>query len=421
MSPCSYVNDMATSDIRSLLLIKRKGHKSADEESVVSDSKTSASDQKTSKTPERAGGKRRSSMPETKSAVNFNQPIAVMAVGSAPSMGNMQAIQALSENAKKAKLSSSTDNHYINVTDNGSYGIVANTNSAGGQVSAQNPSDCLLQSYNMAIGQGIKHQLTNLVAQNSGGTVVTSNTSFAPSSHNSYSTIATSSAFSTSSAPFSNNNANFNPYLAHTSGRQALTASAPMQFLDPNELGMSIENSLNELKNNFKAANNVSNTSSSTAQTLPQYSHTPASNEVTENSVVMPPSVHNDSTSVRAAAPTLTTADECYIPTSAIDGPKAKVPAHLLSRDDSLIDLAMLPTMDSGSDLTSFNSPFFNTYISSDNNGGFLHRDDSLIELAAAVDQANNANSADNATAPNDSQYGNNDDNSADAFSFFDM
>lgn len=399
MSPCSYVNDMATSDIRSLLLIKRKGHKSADEESVASETKTSGSDS----ISEKVGKKRRITMPEIKSGVNLNKPISVMALGSAPSLGNSQAMQALSENAKKAEMiDAGTNNHYINVTDNGSFGLVAKKGVGNTvQMPVQNPTDVLLQAYGKITAKGVKFpmQRANLTSQTSGGTVVTSNTSFAPSSQNSASTIGTSSAFSSSCAPPSINDANFNSYLTHTSGHQALIAPAPMQFLDPNELGMSIENSLNELKNNFEAvANNVSSMTSSS-----QSQHSQAYDK----------SVGGMPQGGTAATPSPATANDFYNPRSTPNGP-AKVPAHMLSRNDSLINLARddslvnLARIDTTADVTSYSTSLFSN----------LHRDDSLEELAAAM--ANNANGY-NAAPLNDGQYGHVNENDEDAFSFIDF
>jgi hypothetical protein len=197
--------------------------------------------------------------------------------------------------------------------------------------------------------------------------------------------------------------------LAHKSGQQALTAPAPMQFLDPNELGMSIENSLNELKNNFKAANQV--TAEMPASNFPTHPQKPTANQGCQSAITMSviPSENKTATSG--------TASEFYNSSIAIDGTRPQT--HMLSRDDSLVNLAMLTAMD-GQDSGSYNTSYFTSFLSTDNDcSGFLHRDDSLIDLAASVERSNNENGGcdDNA---DDSQSGNNDYHT-DAFSFIDF
>lgn len=390
MSPCSYINDMATSDIRSLLLIKRKGAKVADEESVSSsDMKISAAKSKSCKSD--CLGKKRRGMPEAQNSANFNQPISVMAVGPPPDLGNVQAFR---DNAKRVKVQASTGN---------SASLAGSINNCL-QTTTRKPSDSLLQAYKMAIGTRTQPQLTN---QSSNGTVISNSTSFGPSSQNSATTVSTTGPSSAAAAPVSLNSSIINSYLAHKSGQQALTAPAPMQFLDPNELGMSIQNSLNELKNNFKAANEVTESTSH----FPSHTQAPKTNQSYQNAITMPAMPGEYKTAVSDTA-----SSELHNSSTAADETQ-KPHAHMFSRDDSLVNLAMLTAMD-GQDTGSYNTSYFTSYLNADNTSGFLHRDDSLIDLAASVEQTNHDNGAGNANGS--SQFGNNDDNT-DAFSFFDF
>lgn len=346
MSPCCYVNDMVTSDIRSLLLIKRKGARgSADEESLASSDigKSASTDAKSvSSSDGQSAGKKRRTVPDS----NTSQPMAF----ALPQ-------QTSCDSNKRAK-TTSVNNHFIKVTDNNVFGLVTKNG----------PADSLLQSYNMALGEGINHQLNSFMNQNSSnGTVITN---AAQSSQNSASTSTSSGIYTTSSTiPLTTNNTNCNSYLAHTSGQHALTVPAPMQFLDPSELGMSIESSLNELKNNFKAASNADQSSLFTQQHVPSYSQGTATNHGSENTNAKQAMLSESKASAYGSDPSMT---------SAPSKPQAQ---KMLSRDDSLVNLAMLPTMD-----------YFTSNVYNDN--GFLQRNDSLVELAGSVEQTNNFGTA---------------------------
>ena len=419
MSPCSYVNDMVTSDIRSLLLIKRKGAKGiADEESITSSDNAKIlstindkiTDTNVISSGETAGKKRRS-VTECKPIVHPNQPISVLGVGPPPALANMQS---LNDASKRAKVEPVVDGNYINVTDNNLIGLVAKNRMSCENNSlppTQNCGGSLLNAYNMAIANGVNHQLNNFPNQiSSNGTVVSNTTSFAPSSQNSASTTATSGAFTTTSAPYTTNNASYNPYISHASGQQSLITPAPIQFMDPSELGMSIESSLNELKNNFNAANKVPTmASSATSQAQPAHSQVNGYNGASEEKTT--PSI--------SAEPT-TTANDTYFYTSnplSSSNPQAQ----MLSRDDSLINLAMLPAMDSGQEQSWCNASYFTSHSNTGDSSAFLHRDDSLVDLAASVEQTNDTSADDhNVADPNDNQYGNNDE-SADPFGFIDF
>ena len=430
MSPCSYVNDMVTSDIRSLLLIKRKGAKGiTDEESTTSGdiAKISCTHDKISSanvtSSGETAGKKRRSVPENAPVIHSNRPISVLGVGPPPALANAQS---LSNTNKKAKVDPAVDSNYINVTDNNLIGLVAKNRMSyenNPLQPTQNYGGSLLNSYNMAIGNGMNQQLNNFPNQtSSNGTVVSNTTSFAPSSQNSASTIAThgaftttsasttatSGVFTTTSAPYTTSNTSYNPYISHSSGQQALITPAPIQFMDPSELGMSIESSLNELKNNFNAANKVPTMAPATSQTaLPALSCHNENTGASEEKVTPPmPAEH------------AATANDTYHGNTSNPPISSNTQAQMLSRDDSLINLAMLPTMDPGHEQAW--CTLFNSQPSTGDNREFLHRDDSLVDLAASVEQTNNNSANNNGVNHNGGQYGNNDE-SSDSFGFIDF
>jgi hypothetical protein len=180
---------------------------------------------------------------------------------------------------------------------------------------------------------------------------------------------------------------------------------------------MSIESSLNELKSNFNAANRLAAASSSPPTSLP----TPSYSYKTANTVGI--GATQSAPPIASSTTTPTTPVSAYFPNTTSMG-STKPNMAMLSRDDSLINLAMLPTMDSGYDMTPYDSSYFNN----ENTGGLLRRDDSLIELAASVEQSSHGNvtAADNAASvlmddSNGHRYGNNEYDGADTFSFIDF
>ncbi|KAL3783010.1 hypothetical protein HJC23_010117, partial [Cyclotella cryptica] len=444
MSPCSYINDMATSDIRSLLLIKRKGalkgSVGADEESTVDsdNGKTCSSEDAKSGNSVNNGsicgskntGTKKRPLPGIEfgsSNTSARQIVSVVASGPPPTFSNAPPSSATTfsgDDCKRIKADSSNTNGYIAATDNNeSFGIIF-TGQNGGNNGSTLPSNTqngyFPTSYNASIGEGAQRQLNDYLNRdsfnNTAGTIVSNNPSVgALSSLPSSSTSSASSAsHATCSIP---NNNNFNSYLSHPSSHHASSVPAPLQFLDPSELGMSIESSLNELKSNFNAANRLAAASSSPPTSLP----TPSYSYTTANTSGL--GATNSAPPITSSTTSTTPASALYFPNTPSMG-STKPNMAMLSRDDSLINLAMLPMMDSGCDLTPYDSSYFNN----ENTGGLLHRDDSLIELAASVERTThgNAASAENAASDlmddsNSHRYGHNEDDGGDTFSFIDF
>ncbi|KAL7520091.1 hypothetical protein ACHAWX_004838 [Stephanocyclus meneghinianus] len=448
MSPCSYINDMATADIRSLLLIKRKGalkgSSGCDEESTVDsdNGKTCTSEDATSGNSannkatcsRKSAGTKKRPLPGIEfgsSNTSSHTTVSVIAVGPPPTFSNAlisSATNSTVDHSKKMKVDSSNADCFIGTTDNyNSFGIIfhghngsnnSNTFSSTTQ-HANHPN-----SYNAPICEGAYDQLNEYLKRdsinNTTCTFVSNNLSVgAPSSLPSAATTvasSTSSASSTSHATSSiPNTNNFTSYLSHPSSHHASSVPAPLQFLDPSELGMSIESSLNELKSNFNAANRLAAASSSPPTSLPTTSYS----YKTVNTAGL--GATNSAPPITSSI-TMTNPVSAYFPNTPSMG-STKPNMTMLSRDDSLINLAMLPTMDSGCDMTPYDSSYFN-----ENSGGLLHRDDSLIELAASVEQSShgNASAADNVASAlmvdsNTHRYGNNEFDGADTFSFIDF
>ena len=425
MSPCSYINDMATSDIRSLLLIKRKGavkNGGSDEEATTSsgDSKTCTSDYAKS-----ADTKTASSSKKRPSNAHIHRPVSVMAVGPPPTFLNgKSSVSTVStgDHIKKVKIDpSSIDNQYINITDNDAFGFVANNNnsSSNSYPSTTTAQDSLTNAYNMALGQGVKqHQFNNYLkmdfnnnsSHSTASTVISNTPSAAPSAYSTTTTVASTTSSASSTTHSTSNNNNFNSYLAYPSSQHAVSVPAPLQFLDPSELGMSIESSLNELKSNFNAANNANNVAaaaqaSTPSAQLPTYTVPTVTTDNKPGLMAVNTAPFNGSVTFAA--------NGMYFPNTPSMASNY-TGTDMLSRDDSLVNLAMLPMMESGVDLTSYNTSFNNG-----NGGGLLHCDDSLIALAASVDQTNNGNMMHHNHAAGN--YGTKDDDSTDMFSFIDF
>lgn len=146
-----------------------------------------------------------------------------------------------------------------------------------------------------------------------------------------------------------------------------------MQFLDPNELGMSVENSLSQLKSNFAAASNANNVKDAEAvAALASF----ASNDA--------PSVASNNTNSSSTASGMS--NRISSVSSFVGG--------MLSRDDSLINLAMLPTLDNTSNDSESNINRYRSYM--------LSRDDSLIDLAASVARSHVPNNRGTTNRTND-------------------
>jgi len=448
MSPCSYINDNATCDIRSLLLMKRKnagsngsggtrggdrtlkeGGKSSKGSGKKSPTRRSSGKNSTTTGGAKRGRKRKvstnpgndiqpatvqpmfntsitssttssfggsssggmsSSLPMTQSTQNFNDMAASIAQNIASSSSGQQ--------PSVQQQPSSQQQHQVTTAS-----------SANGQ-----------QGYTVAIGKGVKHQLNgylrfsnkgiahSVVVRDPSTTIATgssptsgssSTTGAASISSGSNATTASSSTVSSNTVAASNNNITATTsqqpsYATHpsTSTNQGaiLSAPAPLQFLDPSELGMSIENSLSQLKDNFAAAsasasalsNGVGNggaavsttagsaaaASMTTEASTAVSSSTSSSNAATTSSTSkfnnLEPTKLQSSTSLGSSGLTRRVTSTTYL-------------GGMLSRDDSLINLAMLPTLD--------NNNSNNALLTSNGSGG-SNSNDSLVNLAASVE-----------------------------------
>lgn len=145
-------------------------------------------------------------------------------------------------------------------------------------------------NYKVAVGKGVKHQLNGYLK-------------------NTTTTTQPAVPVQQMQAPRGRlvSHANYLSHLSHPSAKAATSAPAPLRFLDPSELGMSVEDSLNELKDNFRSA------AASAFGTL------------------------NDNSSLVGEP---SSSKSPLLPSAGI--------ARMLARDDSLVNLAMLPTLEIG-------------------------------------------------------------------------
>jgi hypothetical protein len=305
MSPCSYVNDAATLDIRSLLLMKRKGgekeksgcNKTAADVGNSDDGNSNAS----APSSVQVGSKRLNPGNDIQPAtiqpmfhnahrnISFDTMAATVAKNIADSRSQQQQQQLQKHNEefsefKRTKLESST--------------------------SAPSSSDG--RGYTVAQGKGIRHQLNGyLRPSSSGGSINITSPAVVDGESSSNQTL-------TWSVPHTTSN------MAHTTGSSASTA--PLQFLDPNELGMSVTSAtyLNQLKNNFAAVADATTVGTASTEGNNQ-GYAVNQQRTPENSSSTSYNNHNASVSrVSSQASFL----------------------GMLHRDDSLINLAMLPILD---------------------------------------------------------------------------
>ena len=193
------------------------------------------------------------------------------------------------------------------------------------------PSDG--RGYTVAIRKGVWHQLNGYLR---------ASVSNIPTNPIAPSTVLLATSSSTANtAPLS-----YPSYLSHPAAKLASAAPAPLQFLDPSELGMSIESSLSQLKNAFAAASSMSPETLSSMTTAAAAGTVSVTTHVSASSSNAPSS--NDTNAshsqpqVKYAVSPLTrrVASNTFI-------------GGMLSLDDSLINLAMLPTLDNAGASTS--------------------------------------------------------------------
>jgi len=211
--------------------------------------------------------------------------------------------------------------------------------------------------YTVATGKGVRHQLNGyLRSSSSGGSINNTN--------NNTTTAAASSSQNES-------------WLVHPSSNKASSAPAPLQFLDPNELGMSVTSTsyLNQLKNNFAAevaASGRVDTAPAPSSSSSGVATTTTASEVTSSSESLDYPTSTDSSSGNGSTTT----------TSANTSSVSRVSSQssflgMLRRDDSLINLAMLPTLDS---TASFNNHANNNSDKNKSTGGSNGNDFGFID-----------------------------------------
>jgi len=451
MSPCSYINDNATCDIRSLLLMKRKnagsngsgGTRGGDrtlKEGGKGGSKGSGKKSPTrrgsGKNSSTTGGAKRGRKRKAVNPGNDIQPATVQPMFTTTSTSTSSRVSSFgSSGMSSLPMTQSTQNFNDmaasiaqNIASSSSVGAVSQQPSIGQPSSHQQHQPATAsgangqQGYTVAIGKGVKHQLNGYLrfsnkgiahsvvvrdpssttaATGSSPTSGSSSTTGASSVTSSNATSVSSSTVSSNTVAASNNNNTATTsqqpsYLTHpssTSNQGAiLSAPAPLQFLDPSELGMSIENSLSQLKDNFAAAasasalssvghggvgnggSTVSTTAGPAAASMSAEtstavsSSTSSSNAATTSSINkfntgVEPTKLSSSTSLGSSGLTRRVTSTTYL-------------GGMLSRDDSLINLAMLPTLDNNNS---------NALLTSNGSGG-SNSNDSLVNLAASVE-----------------------------------
>ncbi len=495
MSPCSYLNDMATSDICSLLSMRRKN--AADKQKQEQQQQqhppaqgnpimmlqqqqlgnTSATSTVSTIMIQDDNKKRRfsdfsTSSPSSSTTSSLDGCYTmVSADNSSHQGGGSSKINSNSGNtsssiaSKNDVFNSMAANIAMNIDHSGINGMTTTTSASsggggdggcilgGGAVgngnkrsktprSQQNQqlasmassslppsSDISRRRYTVAIGKGVRHQLNGYLRQCGDNNVPINKCGGVESSNNNFSSdgvalqqqqelqptgtfcASSSNAANTSSANINRptaaaaaattsihnvpSSSSYLSYLAHPSAKLASSAPAPLRFLDPSELGMSIENSLNQLRDNFAlaATTNTSSSLSSGAQS------TSSSLEMTNSGIVSSYAVDSDTThqallpvaSKSGMATTSLTSSSIpsssSLPSSSLfikennnDGSADNMHNHqdaqqqqheennyaptllpphrisptnnymgrtsMLSRDDSLINLAMLPMLD---------------------------------------------------------------------------
>ena len=172
---------------------------------------------------------------------------------------------------------------------------------------------------------------------------------------------------------------------------------------------MSIENSLNQLKDNFaRASGSTSNSiktpgssTTATAATLSTANHTAAASSSSSTSAANTNAVSSSSSTTTASNNNCQQPSSSHITQESGEGSaqsgltrRVTSTAYLggmLSRDDSLINLAMLPTLDTTTNgngaAASLSCGGVGAYLTTYNStcGHHVSRNDSLVNLAASI------------------------------------
>mmetsp|Transcript_12762 Transcript_12762/g.27722 ORF Transcript_12762/g.27722 Transcript_12762/m.27722 type:complete len:408 (+) Transcript_12762:265-1488(+) len=278
------------------------------------------------------------------------------------------------------------------------------------------------RGYTVAVGKGVRHQLNGYLRTNAPAPAAPPAAAAAHVANDTNNTSSTMSITSTTST------SSYSSYLSHPSAKLASSAPAPLQFLDPSELGMSIENSLSQLKNNFAAAtsNGVKSsgashvaggpittalsstaTSSSAAATDPATSSSMAN---ASSSTLSTFAIGNATSSEHSSSSgNAQSSNVKYAPSSLTRRVSSMAfLGGMLSRDDSLINLAMLPTLDNDNTNGTNNNGTMDVGTGGTNSNSIsssqdymtaiFSRDDSLMNLAKIVDAVTGTDSAPSST-----------------------
>lgn len=341
MSPCSYLNDASTLDIRSLLLMKRKGsekeksgggggssNKAAESPSNEEDGKHTPALSSSTVQQAQAGSKRLN-------PGNDIQPVATvqpmfhsahrnisfdsMAATVAKNIADVRTTQHLHHQQQQQV--QQLEQHNEEVKEFKRTKLESSTSApSGGQ-----------RGYRVAQGKGIRHSMNGFLRPSSGGsinnaTVVSS--SSAPTATTSESSYKTNEAWLP--VPDTNASATAADAAAAMMAPPTTTTTAPLQFLDPNELGMSVTSAtyLNQLKNNFVAVATADNAASSATAV----GATTTAGGTTSSSGSAACAVDNIVDNTNTSSVSRVSSQTSFL--------------GMLRRDDSLINLAMLPNLD---------------------------------------------------------------------------
>ena len=344
MSPCSYINDEATTDIRCLLLMKRKNAK---EKAADAEARRIAQEEE-ERAAEEAAAYESSRSSSSASSRNKRRAVrSTRARSKRRAASNVSYAELAGEDVDEDGVENNGDDEDDDEYTDGTSAVAArhsprssrrmttstsagSTNSMFGAMAANVASNIASSGINVSrdngnnkrpktadgrgytVAKGIKHGLGFLrpntkeevqKARANGGKPVVP--SAVPSS------AVASAPPPTTDTPHSSSKPAVN-YLTHPPANQATCAPAPLQFLDPGELGMSLESSLSQLKDNFAQASAGASTKTC--------KKTHSGSSTGTGGVKYAPS-----------ALTRRFSDANFI-------------GGLLSRDDSLINLAMLPT-----------------------------------------------------------------------------
>ncbi|KAL7463496.1 hypothetical protein ACHAXS_005196, partial [Conticribra weissflogii] len=458
MSPCSYVNDAATSDIRSLLLIKRKtsekermrleklqlqrlekrGSVGATGIGGAGDTGSSA-DGSAADSDMREIGNGGNGNQKAKSATGQADANVVAMAGhgitalaassssallSTPSAGPSHAcntVTPLSPNSAKLHISAVNVNNPIlstgkNNISEGNSDLGSNKRIKTEQNNTRTGTPGITNAtFTVAIGKGVRHPWNGYLRDNNPNINNYNNHNNSFTNNNQNKTLPANSAIAkTLSMPASalplpapmpamynniftsrnitnqmnknetgtiqdgnrNNAKGLNQYLSHPSSNYATTAPAPLQFLDPSELGMNIESSLNQLKNNFRnATKSYADSQAAAAPTVARYFD--SKQKPTSNSA----NAGNNASSIDSNSSAATTSRNTNEAETSCNNKEEEIvdPLNELESADNVASSAAAASMNN---MNGNNSDMKKVISMNSFAGGFLSRNSSLIDLA---------------------------------------